>query len=53
VAEPGHRHDRGLRHLAQRIGDDFAAGIVFYTGTQTFSFGSRLRAVPVSALWQA
>jgi uncharacterized protein len=44
---------RGLRHLAQRIGADFIAGIVFHTGTQTLSFGPRLRAVPVSALWQA
>lgn len=44
---------RGLRHLAERIGDDFIAGLVFYTGTQTLPFGSRLRAVPVSALWQA
>jgi uncharacterized protein len=44
---------RGVRHLAERIGDDFIAGIVFYTGTQTLPFGPRLRAVPVSALWQA
>ena len=43
---------RGLRHLAERIGDDFIAGVVFYTGTQTLPFGARLRAVPVSALWQ-
>ena len=44
---------RGLRHLAERIGSDFIAGIVFYTGGQTLPFGPRLRAVPVSALWQA
>jgi hypothetical protein len=44
---------RGLRHLAERIGDDFIAGLVFYTGTQTLPFGPGLRAVPVSALWQA
>ena len=43
---------RGLRHLAERIGGDFLAGLVFYTGTQTLPFGPRLRAVPVSALWQ-
>ncbi len=43
---------RGLRHLAGRIGGDFIAGIVFYTGAQTLPFGPRLRAVPVSALWQ-
>jgi hypothetical protein len=33
----------GLRHLAERIGDDFIAGIVLYTGTQTLPFGPRLR----------
>ena len=43
---------RGLRHLAERIGPDFVVGLVFYTGTQTLPFGPRLRAVPVSALWQ-
>jgi predicted AAA+ superfamily ATPase len=31
---------RGLRHLADRIGDDFVTGIVLYTGTQTLSFGA-------------
>jgi hypothetical protein len=42
----------GLRHLAQRLGDDFIVGLVMYTGQQTLSFGPRLRAVPVSALWE-
>lgn len=42
---------RGLRHLADRLGDDLIAGYVLYTGTETLSFGSKLRAVPVSALW--
>ena len=44
---------RGLRHLAERTGDDFIAGLVFYTGGQTPPFGPRLRAVPVSALSEA
>ena len=39
---------RGLRHLADRLGD-FLAGIVLYTGTQTLPFGPRLRAMPVSS----
>lgn len=43
---------RGLRHLADRLGDDFLAGLVLYTGTQTLPFGPRLRAVPASALWE-
>ena len=42
----------GLRHLAQRLGDDFIVGLVLYTGQQTLSFGSRLRAMPVSAIWE-
>ncbi|MEV0756099.1 ATP-binding protein [Streptosporangium sp. NPDC050280] len=43
---------KGLRHLAARLGDDFAVGIVLYTGTQTLPFGDRMRAMPVSALWE-
>jgi hypothetical protein len=43
----------GLRHLAQRLGDDFIVGLVLYTGQQTLSFGPRLRAMPVSAIWEA
>ncbi|SNY61794.1 hypothetical protein SAMN05421748_12319 [Paractinoplanes atraurantiacus] len=30
----------------------FVAGVVLYTGTSTLPFGDKLRAVPVSALWQ-
>ncbi|MFE0146304.1 ATP-binding protein [Nonomuraea sp. NPDC059007] len=44
---------KGLRHLAERVGPDFIAGLVLHTGTGTFSFGDRMLAVPVSALWQA
>jgi predicted AAA+ superfamily ATPase len=43
---------RGLRHLAARLGDDFVAGIVLYTGPETLSFGDRLRAMPIAALWE-
>ncbi|WFE38235.1 DUF4143 domain-containing protein [Micromonospora sp. WMMD998] len=44
---------RGLRRLADRLGNDVVAGIVPYTGTSTLPFGDRLRAMPVSTLWQA
>ena len=44
---------RGLRHLAGRTGGDFIAGVVLYTGTQALPFGPRMRAIPVSALWEA
>ncbi|GAA2213247.1 ATP-binding protein [Nonomuraea monospora] len=43
---------RGLKHLADRLGDDFVAGVVLYTGTQTLPFGDRMRAMPVGALWE-
>lgn len=44
---------RGLRHLADRLGADLVAGIVLHTGQQTLPFGPRLRAVPISALWES
>lgn len=44
---------RGLRHLADRVGDDFVCGMVLYTGTETLPFGDRMRAVPISALWDS
>jgi len=43
---------RGLRRLANRLGDDFIAGVLLYTGTTTLPFGPKLRAIPVSALWE-
>jgi predicted AAA+ superfamily ATPase len=43
---------RGLRRLSDRVGDDLIAGIVLYTGSSTLPFGDKLRAMPVSALWQ-
>lgn len=43
---------KGLRHLAERVGPGFVAGLVLHTGTDTFSSGDRMLAVPVSALWQ-
>jgi len=42
----------GLRQLAAKLGDDFLVGIVLYTGNTTLPFGPKLRAIPVSALWQ-
>lgn len=51
-AESVHADDfRGLRHLARRLGDRFRAGIVLYAGEQQLSFGDRLAALPMSALW--
>ena len=43
---------RGLRHLAERLGDSLVVGAVLYTGRETLPFGPRFRAIPVSALWE-
>ncbi len=42
----------GLRRLAEKLGNDFLVGIVLYTGNTTLPFGPKLRAMPISALWQ-
>jgi hypothetical protein len=43
---------RGLRQVADRLGDDLLVGVVLYTGEQTLPFGPRFRAIPISALWE-
>jgi uncharacterized protein len=42
---------RGIQHLARRLGDRLAAGIVLYAGSTPLSFGDRLRAWPIASLW--
>jgi uncharacterized protein len=44
---------RGLQHLAERLKDDLLVGLVLYAGQQTLPFGERMRAMPISALWEA
>ncbi len=41
----------GLRLLRDRLGDGFVHGFLLYTGEQTLSFGERVTAAPISALW--
>lgn len=43
---------RGLRKLQEAAGARFAAGVVLYDGEVSASFGDRLYAVPVRALWE-
>jgi predicted AAA+ superfamily ATPase len=43
---------RGLRGLANALGERFVAGYVLYTGQQTLPFGDKIRAVPLDALWR-
>jgi predicted AAA+ superfamily ATPase len=42
---------RGLRHLADRLGERFLAGFVLYAGQQSLHFGPKLTALPIAALW--
>ena len=44
---------RGLRHLRDKLGSRFKAGVVLYTGEHTVPFGDRLVAVPLCGLWTA
>jgi len=42
---------RGLKRLQSVTGKAFRKGVVLYSGVKALSFGDRLQAVPVSALW--
>ena len=54
AAESVRRDDfRGIERLGRRVGDHLIAGIVLSTGPEPLSFGDRLRALPISALWTA
>jgi uncharacterized protein len=44
---------RGLRHLRDKLGARFKAGVLLYTGESTVPFGDRLAAVPFSGLWSS
>ncbi len=43
---------RGLGKLAAAAGKRFTAGVVMYDGETSVSFGDRLYAVPIRALWE-
>lgn len=42
----------GLRHLQAQAGSAFRAGVVLYAGRESLSFGPRLKALPLTALWE-
>jgi len=42
----------GLRNLAGHLGEKFVAGYVLYTGQQTLTYGGRIKALPMDALWR-
>jgi uncharacterized protein len=43
---------RGLRYLAERLGDRFTLGILLSAAPDAMPFGPRLAALPVDALWR-
>ncbi|MCC7537609.1 MAG: ATP-binding protein [Deltaproteobacteria bacterium] len=49
---PDARDFRGLRALADAVGERLHRGVVLYDGDDVIPFGKRLHAVPVSALWR-
>lgn len=44
---------KGLRMLRDTVGGKFLCGVVLYDGEYCASFGDRLHAVPIRALWEA
>ncbi len=44
---------RGLKKLATAVGDSFRGGVVLYDGETSASFGNRMYAIPVRALWES
>lgn len=51
VSAADFRHLARLRDLLDASGSRFVRGVVLYTGDQVLSFGDRLVALPLAALW--
>jgi hypothetical protein len=51
TTSPGADSAKHLRWLRDRLGERFAAGVVLHFGQRASSFGDRIHALPVSALW--
>jgi hypothetical protein len=47
------RDSRGLLSLAAALGDEFGAGVILHTGTETVRLAPKVWAMPLSALWAA
>ncbi len=43
---------KGLRHLAEAVGDRFHRGVLLYGGTELLPFGPGMYAIPIPAVWQ-
>lgn len=51
TSTPVDRHLRGLRFLADRLGDRFQFGVLLHTAPESTPFGPALAALPISSLW--
>lgn len=47
------RDSRGLRGLAADLGDEFGAGVILHTGTESVRLAPKIWALPLPALWAA
>jgi hypothetical protein len=47
------RDSRGLRSLADALGDEFGAGVILHTGDETVRLAPKIWAMPLSVLWSA
>ena len=45
------RDSRGLKGLSASLGDDFIAGVILHTGSESARLAEKIWALPVSALW--
>ena len=45
------RDSRGMKALASSVGDDFGAGVILHTGSESVQLAEKLWALPVSVLW--
>ncbi len=53
TSTPKPQHLKGLKRLAERCGQHFKQGILFYNGSHRLSFGSdKFVAVPIRELWE-
>jgi predicted AAA+ superfamily ATPase len=43
---------KGLRHLAEAVGERFHRGVLLYGGTELLPFGPGMYAIPIPAVWQ-
>lgn len=53
AADIGARDVRPLTVLRDRLGTRLVAGVILYCGPETLRLGERLRAMPISVLWDA